>query len=397
LPLRRLSLKIESQLLPLVAGVLILWGVCLAALPGYAMGAPEVLRIRFFSGPEKTRIVLDLDQPASFEVREISDPDRLAINLPRCTFAHSASIPVNDGLVHRIRRNPGQSRAQVVLDLVSGSDFKTFSLPPENGRPHRVVLDIIRSVDLPAEPQEPKTRQIVKSEETRPFVVVIDPGHGGLDPGAIRGSVREKDVVLEVSLELARLLNDLPGYQAVLTREADYYPSLGRRVELATEHNGDLFLSVHCNTHKRKQVGGMEVYFLSLQGATDREAQELADKENAADLVGLDSRQQYDDLVVSVLMDMRMTMVLQESARLAEQLLFTADASAVVKKRKAKQAGFQVLRSLAMPSALVEIAYLSNSEDMKILKNSEGRAQLAAVLAEGVVAWRHDETGLALL
>jgi len=276
---------------------------------------------------------------------------------------------------------------------------KRFHFPPKMEGPigWLVVLVIIRSVDPHAEPQEPKTRQIVKSEETRPFVVVIDPGHGGLDPGAIRGSVREKDVVLEVSLELARLLNDLPGYQAVLTREADYYPSLGRRVELATEHNGDLFLSVHCNTHKRKQVGGMEVYFLSLQGATDREAQELADKENAADLVGLDSRQQYDDLVVSVLMDMRMTMVLQESARLAEQLLFTADASAVVKKRKAKQAGFQVLRSLAMPSALVEIAYLSNSEDMKILKNSEGRAQLAAVLAEGVVAWRHDETGLALL
>ena len=141
----------------------------------------------------------------------------------------------------------------------------------------------------------------------------------------------------------------------------------------------------------------MEVYFLSLQGATDREARELADKENAADLVGLAFRESYDDLVLSILMDMRMTMVLHESARLSRELLMAAEASEVIKKRKAKQAGFQVLRSLAMPSALVEIAYLSNADDRKVLSNNEGRDQLAVMLAEGIVNWRHDQNGLALL
>lgn len=397
LPLSRSSLYSQNQVLPLFAAVLILWGAGFNAQDVWADGTPEVLRIRFFSGPDKTRIVLDLDRPASFEVREISNPNRLAINLPRCTFANSASILVEDGLIKRIRRNPGRNRAQVVLDLAGHSEFKSFSLPPEKGRPHRVVVDILRSGASGSHAPKRVPLLVERPKPDKVFTVVIDPGHGGLDPGAIRGRTREKDVVLNVSLELARLLNAVPGYRAVLTRESDYYPSLARRVDMAAEFNGDLFLSVHCNTHKRKQVGGMEVYFLSLQGATDREAQELANKENAADLVGLDSHERYDDLVMSILMDMRMTRVLHESARLAEHLLFSVDASAVVKKRRAKQAGFQVLRSLAMPSALVEIAYLSNADDIKVLNSRQGRDQLAAVLAQGVLSWRNDTDGLALL
>ncbi len=395
--LSRSSLNSENRKLSLLAGVLVLWGVCLTSQPVRANGSPEVLQIRFFSGPQKTRVVLDLDRPSSFEVRKIGDPERLVINLPRCTFAHSASIPVGDGLISRIRRNPGKSRAQVVLDLAGEFDFQTFSLPPEDGRPHRVVLDVMRLVSPAAKAPRTEVTPVGKAQDEQAFTVVIDPGHGGLDPGAIRGDIREKDVVLDVSLELARLLNSIPGYRAVLTRETDYYPSLTRRVEIAAEKKGDLFLSVHCNTHKQKQVGGMEVYFLSLQGATDRETQELADKENAADLVGLDSSESYDDLVLSILLDMRMTRVLHESARLAEQLLCSAGASTVVNKRKAKQAGFQVLRSLAMPSALVEIAYLSNAADLKVLRNRKGRHQLAAVLAKAVVSWRQDREGLALL
>jgi N-acetylmuramoyl-L-alanine amidase len=375
---------------------MVLLGCVFLWAPSFAGGNPEILRIRHFSGPQKTRVVLDVNSAASFEIREIDHPSRLVINLPRCTFANSSSIPVGDGLVERIRRNPGKNRAQVVLDLSGKIEFHSFSLPSKNGSPHRVVLDILR----PEKSVPPPPVQLPVAGSTHqenPFVVVIDPGHGGLDPGAIRGHAREKDIVLAVSLELAGLLNSLPGYKAVLTRDGDYYPSLARRVEIAAEKKGDLFLSVHCNTHKKKRIRGMEVYFLSLQGATDREARELADKENAADLVGLDHQQITDDLVISILMDMRMTRILHDSSRLAEQLLASAEASQVIDKRKAKQAGFQVLKSLAMPSALVEIAYLSNGQDLKILTSERGQDQLAAVLAEGIVAWRHDQAGLALL
>ncbi len=223
----------------------------------------------------------------------------------------------------------------------------------------------------------------------RPFRVILDPGHGGLDPGAIRGKVREKDVVLAVCLELKKLLDAQPGIETVLTRSRDYYPSLSRRVDIAREQKGDLFLSIHCNTHPKSAVSGMEVYFLSLQGATDREAQELADKENAADLVGLAPGEAQGDAVLSILMDLRMTQVLQQSSRLAESVL-KATAEAGLGTRRVKQARFQVLRTLAMPAALVELAYLSHAEDRALLASRQGQRRFAAALAEGILRFRAD-------
>jgi N-acetylmuramoyl-L-alanine amidase len=204
--------------------------------------------------------------------------------------------------------------------------------------------------------------------------------------------VREKDIVLDVSLRLARLLDTLPGYRAVLTRDRDWYPSLARRVEIAREKEGDLFLSVHCNTSRRRELRGMEVYFLSLQGATDREARELANKENAADLVGLAPDTPRDDLVVSILMDLRMSRVLHESQRLCLELLAAGGREDVVPVRKVKQARFQVLRSLAMPSALVELAFLSNPEDRRLLTSAQARQRMAEMLADGVRRFHEGST-----
>jgi len=132
----------------------------------------------------------------------------------------------------------------------------------------------------------------------------------------------------------------------------------------------------------------MEVYFLSLQGATDREAQELADKENAADLVGLAPDEAQDDSVLSILMDLRMARVLDQSSRLAEEMIGAARRSGFLGARRVKQARFQVLRSLAMPSALVELAYLSNARDRALLGDERGRRRLAELLVDGLAAYR---------
>jgi N-acetylmuramoyl-L-alanine amidase len=230
----------------------------------------------------------------------------------------------------------------------------------------------------------------------RPFVVVIDPGHGGMDPGAIRSGLQEKDLTLDIARELARQIEAVPGYRAVLTRGGDYFVSLAERVRIAQKAQGDIFVSIHCNTNRRLAMDGMEVYFLSLQGATDREAQELADAENAADLVGLAPDEAGDDSVLSILMDLRMTRVLDQSSRLAEEILAAARRSPVVAARKVKQARFQVLRSLAMPSALVEMAFLSNERDRRLLATAAGRRQLAGLVREGLFSYRgHGETQLA--
>jgi N-acetylmuramoyl-L-alanine amidase len=387
--------------------------ILVLALPARAADV-QVQRVRHFSAPEYTRIVLDLNRPAGFEVRELRDPDRLVINVAGARFATVNAITVGDGLVQKIRRRQNEARAQVVLDLVDFTRHESFRLPAGDGRPARIVVDVFRKVgddprqevppaiapplavrtpvgEAPTSPQIAAISDGPDEPESapEPFRVILDPGHGGLDPGAIRGKVREKDVVLAVCMELKTLLDAQPGVETVLTRSRDYYPSLSRRVEIARAQKGDLFLSVHCNTHPKPSVSGMEVYFLSLQGATDREAQELADKENAADLVGLAPGETQGDAVLSILMDLRMTQVLQQSSRLAESVL-TATAKASLGTRRVKQARFQVLRTLAMPAALVELAYLSHGEDRPLLASRQGQRRFAEVLAAGILSFRAD-------
>ncbi len=342
--------------------------------------AVEILQIRHFSAPDHTRVVLDLNGPASYELRIVEDPVRLVINVAGASFVRAATANVDDGLVERIRCNPGATRAQVVLDLASATEHHHFDLGAEKGKPHRIVVDVLqpRRRSLPAD---------IPSTAAATCRVIIDPGHGGLDPGAVRGHEQEKDIVLDVSRRLRDVLAVTPGFAAALTRDRDWYPSLADRVETAAAQDGDLFISVHCNTHRSTSVRGMEVYFLSLQGATDREAQELADDENAADLVGLAPDQRAGDAVLSILMDLHMTRVLRQSSRLSETILESAAESGIA-TRRVKQARFQVLRSLAMPSALVELAYLSNQEDRRLLTSAEGRQNLAEAVAAGIVAFR---------
>ncbi len=391
------SLRFDRRALRTVAGASSVFLILLAlAATVRAAPVPEIRGIRYFIGPDHTRIVLDLSAPASFEVREVRNPERVAINVRRARFRDQGAISVDGDLVRGIRRNSGQRRAQVVLDLAKRARLKSFSLPAADGRPDRIVVDVFPrdAVVAAARGPEPTRRS---APERRPFTVIIDPGHGGIDPGAIGKGTQEKTIVFEIAREMARLFNQLPGYRAVLTRETDYYPSLARRVEIAREKEGDLFLSIHCNTHRKASVSGMEVYFLSLQGATDREARELADQENAADLVGLDPQKGHSDLVMNTLMDLRMSQVLHESGRLAEDLLGTTRSSGLIGCRTVKQARFQVLRSLAMPSALVEIGYLTNRDDLALIRDAAWRRRMASNLVQGVAKWRRDEAALASL
>ncbi len=352
-------------------------------------GPREVLAVRHFTAPGHTRVVLDMSAGGSFEVRRVRNPDRLAINVGGASIGSATAEMVDDGLVKGIRLNAGQRRAQIVIDLVEGAEFRSFSLPATGGRYDRIVVDILRPGAAEPLVPTPELKPVA-----RPFVVIVDAGHGGMDPGAIRQDVREKDVVLDIAREMVRLINALPGYRAHLTRSGDYGLELWQRVDFARRKQGDLFLSVHCNTHADDDIDGMEVYFLSLQGATDREAKELADKENAAQLVGLDPKANHDELVMDILMDLKMTQVLKESARLSHHILDAGRASGVVDGRRVKQAGFHVLNSLAMPSALVEVAYMSNREDMKVLRDRNGRQDLAAAVVQGVVAWRQDRPAM---
>jgi N-acetylmuramoyl-L-alanine amidase len=394
-----------------VATLLILLGASEAA------ATVQVVRLRSSTTPARTRVVIDLSAPAAYRVRRLGNPERIAVDIPDAVFRRTNVLALGGPLVERVRRNALSSGAQVVLDLASAASFNHFALPANAPRPPRIVIDVMplpagsrplakgssqrdRPVDVSVEHagssgQAAPARQTEQTEDAYPFIVVLDPGHGGLDPGAVREGVREKDVVLRVARAAAAMLDGLPGYRAILTRDGDRTLSLGSRVRMAQQARGDLFISIHCNTHPRAVTSGMEVYFLSLQGASDREARELANKENAADLVGLAGGLEEDDSVLAILMDLQMTHVLSHSSRLAEQMLAACRSSRVIESRRIKQARFQVLSNLAMPSILVEVAYLSNRKDRKLLASSEGAVALARVLVTGILAYRRDQPALA--
>ncbi len=400
---------------------------CSLCVPVVSEADPEILRVRHWTAPDHTRVVVDLSEPAAYEVRRVANPERISLNILSASFDRRETVALGDGLIRRIRHNALSGRAQLVLDLQLDANFSHFALPAADGRPARIVIDVKRPPEsrpataasdrpiagsrssepsdahlataVPAEPPAaaatddtpvPAPAPVAEAVPTEPFVVIIDPGHGGMDPGAIRHGVQEKDVVLQISRELARMINRLPGYRAVLTRSGDYFVSLGKRVRIAKEKRGDLFLSIHANTHPRSSLRGMEIYFLSLKGATDREAQELADKENAADLVGLAPDEPRDDSVLSILMDLRMTRVLDRSSLLAEKILEATRSREGLEARRVKQARFQVLRTLAMPSVMVELAYLSNRDDRRLLDSREGRSALASTVVAGILDYRGD-------
>lgn len=353
--------------------------VCLAA--GATIAADvRITSVRHWTAPDHTRVVLDLSGPADYAVRRVDDPARIAVTIPGAAFGSLETVAVADDLVLRVRRNALEGRAQAVLDLAGDVEFRHFALRAGDGRPDRIVVDVSR----------PSPTAASVPDTTEGVVVVIDPGHGGMDPGAVRDGVREKDVVLGIARRLEVRLEARDGFSAVLTREGDWFVSLADRVGTARRAGGDLFVSIHANSNDRSALSGMEVYFLSRQRADDRETQELADRENAADLVGLPPDERLDGNVLEILMDLRSSSVLTGSNRLADRILGAARRSGEVKARGVRQDVFRVLQTLAMPSALVETAYLSNPGDRELLATRSGQDRLAAILAEGIFAYLDD-------
>lgn len=358
--------------------------VSLVALAGLflavsAGASPDLTAVRYWTAPDHTRVVIDLDGEPVYSTRVLAGPDRLVIMVVDAgTGGAPATTPVGDGVIERVRLNQLERGAQIVIDLAGPLRHNVFPLKPFAGKPHRIVADIFTEaaepeVPAPAAPESRTTRK----------VVVIDPGHGGEDPGTLgNGELREKDVVLDVARRLKKLLEQRPGYEVHMTRSGDYFVSLANRKKLAVERQGDIFVSIHGNSAPNRKAHGTELFYVSPRGASDQAARELADRENAADLVGGVSPDAADD-VLSILVDLKMDDSVKKSSDLAtlmSQRLRETDTSECA----TKQAGFVVLKSLAMPSVLVEVGFLSNKSDVRKLKQSDYREQYARCMADAI-------------
>jgi len=335
--------------------------------------------IRYWKDPNYTRIVIDLKSPATFRENYLPNPDRLFIDLHNTIMGNGITpIQISDGVVTQVRAGQyDKETVRVVIDLSAKAGYKILPLTS----PDRLVIDILRDAAPPLSEPEQKIEKdgnnnIIMASQT----IVIDPGHGGKDPGARgRSGLREKDIVLDVGLRLRRLIKERLGVNVIMTRETDVFIPLEERTAIANTKGADLFVSVHANASRREGAKGVETYLLGR--ATDRDAMATAERENSASEKSLNTLQ-------LILTDLMNTAKKEESLRLAyyvqENMIGHLETRYKVTDLGVKQAPFYVLVNARMPSILAEISFISNREEEKLLSDGEHRQEIAEAILKGI-------------
>jgi N-acetylmuramoyl-L-alanine amidase len=352
----------------------------LLLLTSVAAAGTTVENIRIWSENNKTRVVLDLSESVEHSIFTLRGPDRLVIDLKSSRLGKElTSMPRGAGAVRSIRsavRANGQLR--VVLDLNSAVRSRTFTAGPNATYGDRLVIDLQPSGNLATVKRA--------SESYRPgrdIVIAIDAGHGGHDPGSIGPrKTREKDVALQISRELAKRINAEPGMKAVLIRDRDVYIDHRERTAIARRHKADLFVSVHADSVSDRRARGASVYALSLKGASDEAARQLARRENAS--VGGVSLDDKDDVLASVLLDLSQNASLSASLDVGNKVASEMGKIAKMHRKTVQQAGFLVLKSPDLPSILVETAFISNPDEEKKLRDSGYQGRLSNSILAGI-------------
>ncbi len=370
-------------------------GIALAIVAGACATAradgppvPTLTSMRTWASPTGTRVVFDFSVPVTLVAPDTGSARQLTIAVPHPGIVRGGTVPpgfaVRDSAIDSVRAVIDANGARLLLYMGPQTRFHVFSLAPTDDKPFRIVVDVTLASAAAAEERRLANLANTKRRD-RVRLVTIDAGHGGEDTGARGpGNVFEKNVTLGIARALADELNKLPGVRAMLTRDDDFFIPLRERYRIAEKVRADLFISIHCNSSKRRGSGsGTEVYFLSLKGASDQADADLADIENAADLVGGVPEQAEDD-VVGVLYSMKRNTALQRSQLLAETLLDHVAEDRRIESRGIKQAGFAVLKSVEFPSVLVETAFINNPREVLLLKNPDFQKGMAKQLATGV-------------
>jgi N-acetylmuramoyl-L-alanine amidase len=268
------------------------------------------------------------------------------------------------------------------VDLPAPGESDVFHLKKLDGKPHRIVIDVKKRV-VPQAPV-PVGEPSLLPKEKKVRVVVIDPGHGGEDPGAVgKRGLKEKDICLKMARKLKENLDAVPGIKAHLTRNGDYFIPLRKRTKIAKDLGADVFISIHMNASRSRGAFGTEVFFLSLTGATDQAARELAEMENAADLVGGVPLEAEED-IVSILTDLKQSNAIARSSELAEEIIDSLGRHRSLVARGVKQAGFTVLKSADFPCVLVEVAFISNSSEAALMKSDDFHEEVVNLLSDAV-------------
>ncbi len=396
-----------------ITSFLALLAALLFVLSTPAVADPVAKDARVGGDLSKTRFVADLSKPVDFRVFTLADPYRVVVDLPEVNFQMPPELGTKGrGLVSAFRYglfSPGKSR--IVIDVVKPVKVeKAFVQDAANNNPARLVIDLVaisaqKFDETSAQPatvvgEPPKTRQTrprqkqlderaPERRKTKP-VIVIDPGHGGVDPGAIgKDGTMEKEVVLAFSRALKERLDAAGGFDVFLTREEDIFIPLAERVDIAHHHNADLFLSIHADALAARYadlVRGATIYTLS-EEASDEQARLLAAKENSADLIaGMQFDEAQDD-VSMILLDLMRRETKNYSIAFARTILTKLQGQIELNKKPMRSADFRVLRAPDVPSVLLELGYLTNPKDETLLKSAKWRSKVAEHVSRAVSAF----------
>ncbi len=407
----------------------------LPLIPRIALAA-RVLAVRTWPAEEYTRVTLELDSELKAEHFTLETPHRMVVDIQGIDIT-----PGLNELVRKVRTDDpyisslrvAQNRpnvVRIVFDLKQAIAPQVFTLKPAGDYKFRLVLDFYPKVEqdplaallknnpqkidqdplaqiladigrnpkgtamasLPVLPTSiaPPTNNVnitpYKPERGRRVVTIaLDPGHGGEDPGAIgKGGTREKDVVLSIAQRLKAKIDATPGMRAYLTRDGDYFVPLHVRVEKARRVKADLFVSIHADAFVRPTAGGSSVYVLSDGGASSTAARWLADKENAADLIGGINLNVQDPKLAKVLLDLSTSAQIKDSTTVANTMLGELKNVYRLHKPQVEHAGFAVLKAPDMPSILVETAFISNPDEERLLRNGPDQDKFAVALLGGI-------------
>ncbi len=359
---------------------------------------------RIVGDEARTRIVLDFAEEPEFDIHYLDSPARIVVDFPAVNFTFPASDLKPTGLFSDIRfGSMGQNSARIVLTAKKPVQVTVAETKKgEDGKSFRFALDAeittkAKFAELVKEqqwraPAPVSTAAITPDDKTSrssEFVIAVDAGHGGIDAGASGGvtGTEEKVITLTFAKELVERMNREPGIKAFLTRDSDTFLALSERVTIARQNNANLFISLHADTLKQKGIRGATVYTLS-DRASDRRAQELAERENKSDQIAGVAASSEPPEVADILMDFTRRETQAFSVTLAENIVSSFEGQVGLINNPHRYAGFMVLRAHDVPSVLLELGFLSNPEDEKLLLDGEWRKKVADTLATAVGRYR---------
>lgn len=370
----------------------------------------NVSATRVWPASDYTRVTIESALPIENDQMILQNPERVVIDLKDILINNAlkelgSKVIGVDPNIKKIRVaqfNPEVTR--VVIDLKSSASVKIFSLKPIKNYKHRLVIDIYPKdkdeiAGLLKQLERKDNEKVLDPlilDTKKTFIVAIDAGHGGEDPGAVGAKgTQEKVVNFQISKRLKKLIDKEPFMKAVLIRTGDYFIPLGKRVSKARKIKADVFISIHADAFKKRAVRGSSVFALSERGATSAFAKFLANNENEADLIGGVSIDDAEPILARTLLDLSQSATINDSLKLGKNVLTEIKTVNRLHKKRVEQAGFAVLKAPDIPSILIETAFISNRKEERNLVSKSFQQKISMSIFKGIKRYRDNSLPIA--